>query len=101
METIELKIGSQQKEKIQKMFVELSAEVNPDFMGKYIWNKKIKSKLVAVSSPREASKICRQFIETNELGGGNWTGGRVYDKKGGKVIAYISYNGRIWNKEPN
>lgn len=30
----------------------------------------------------------------HELGGGNWTGGQVFD--GGTQIAYISYNGRAW-----
>lgn len=47
-----------------------------------------------VDSLTEASDVCRQYIDTYELGGGNWTGGAVYQD--GRQIAHISYNGRIW-----
>jgi len=42
-----------------------------------------------------ASKACREYIEKHELGGGNWTGGKVLDAKG-KEVAYVSYNGKVW-----
>lgn len=50
-----------------------------------------------VSSLEEASKVCREYIAEHELGGGNWSGGFVFDGK--EQIAYISYNGRIWEKD--
>lgn len=50
-----------------------------------------------VHSLQEASKACRDYIDTHELGGGNWSGGHVYNSKH-EQVAYISYNGRIWEK---
>lgn len=50
----------------------------------------------SVKSLEEAVAGCLQYIEFNELGGGNWTGGKVTDKHG-KQVAYISYNGRVWD----
>lgn len=80
-----------------KFEVELSAEPNPDYSnnpkdprGKI----KIKPNRVKVSSFAEASKVCQKYIDDNDLGGGNWTGGTIYED--GKEIAYVSYNGRIW-----
>jgi len=52
---------------------------------------------VEVSSFEHASALCRQFIDKNELGGGNWSGGLITE--GGKEIAYVSYNGRVWKIE--
>ncbi len=57
-----------------------------------------KAAVVEVKSLKEASDRCNQFIEMNELGGGNWTGGQVYE--GDKLIAEISYNGRAWTPGP-
>ena len=48
-----------------------------------------------VGSIAEASTACRKFIEDNDLGGGNWSGGEVMDDKK-IIIARISYNGRAW-----
>lgn len=36
------------------------------------------------------------YIKSYRLGGGNWSGGRVVDANTGREVAYISYNGRIW-----
>ncbi len=49
---------------------------------------------VRVETLHEASVKCRQFIDENGLGGGNWAGGQIFD--GGKQIARVSYNGRVW-----
>ena len=43
----------------------------------------------------EASRICRQYIESNELGSGNWAGGDILNKDG-QVVARVSYNGKVW-----
>lgn len=77
------------------MEVILRHDPNPDIPG--YWSPPVEDgrpRTVAVASMEEASRVCREYIESNELGGGNWTGGDVID--GGETIATISYNGRIW-----
>ena len=63
--------------------------------------------LVLCESLEDASKECKKYIQQNELGGGNWGGsfpndvyqsGHVFDLDG-KLVKYISYNGRIWEPE--
>lgn len=44
----------------------------------------------------ELEDIVRRYIDENNLGSGNWTGGKVFE--GEKEIGYISYNGRYWPK---
>jgi hypothetical protein len=80
------------------MKVKLSHAPNPDLRGGY-WQgcTKPKRQTVEVKDFAEASRVCRQYIEENDLGGGNWTGGQVCE--GAKQIARISYNGRIWDME--
>lgn len=48
----------------------------------------------AVTSLKEAAAKCREFIDENDLGGGNWSGGDVYEE--GTLVARVSYNGRVW-----
>lgn len=76
------------------MKVKLSATGNPDF-GQY-GSIGVQTRRVVVRSLSEASRLCRHFIETEDLGSGNWTGGQVYED--GKKIAQISYNGRVWGQ---
>jgi hypothetical protein len=83
-----------------KLTVKLEAKPNPDYMDSdYRGLLNIKAQLVSVNSLKMASEVCSKFIEDNELGGGNWTGGEVKDS-GGKVIAQVSYNGRVWEPLP-
>lgn len=42
----------------------------------------------------EASKVYREHIEANDLGASNAPVCKV--KAGGKIIATVSYNGRVW-----
>lgn len=49
---------------------------------------------VSVTTLNDASKACKKYISDNGLGGGNWVGGDVICK--GKVVARVSYNGRVW-----
>ncbi len=49
---------------------------------------------VTVLTLADASAICRKYIDDNELGGGNWTGGQVFE--GPTQLARVSYNGRVW-----
>jgi hypothetical protein len=44
-----------------------------------------------------AQKRCRQYIERNAIGGGNWTGGLLCVD--GEPIGRVSYNGRAWDLE--
>lgn len=52
------------------------------------------NKLVFCKTLEECSLECRKYISENDLGGGNWDGGQVFNN--GIQVAYISYNGRIW-----
>ena len=45
----------------------------------------------------ELQQIVRDYIEENDLGSGQFTGGTVRD--GEKVIGKISYNSRYWTNE--
>ena len=75
------------------MKVILESVGNPDFGQNP--NKGVSPKqTVDVKSFEEASDACQDYIKKHDLGGGNWSGGQVTE--GGKQVAYISYNGRIW-----
>ena len=77
-----------------KYLVELSSAGNIDFGQDP--NKPLSPYRAAViSNPAQASKVVREYIEEFDLGGGNWTGGNVYNDKG-EHIAHISYNGSAW-----
>ena len=79
--------------------VVLSHAKNPDIDGGY-WSQTTDSGRAvkcSVLSLTEASQVCRRYIDRNNLGGGNWTGGRVLDEHGA-VVARVSYNGRVWDK---
>lgn len=79
------------------MKVKLASIGNPDFRqdpNQPLFGSE-SNKIVPVKSFKEASELCVKFIEDNDLGSGNWYGGEIYDDKG-KVIAHVSYNGRVW-----
>jgi hypothetical protein len=81
----------------QKLIVELKSVENPDY-----YEDPSKSldgcdsdKIVEVCSFRMASKVCRIFITDNNLGSGNWAGGKIFLND--EQIAHVSYNGRVWD----
>ena len=79
------------------MEVELKSCGNPDYNQspfRKLPNAESNMK-VKVDSLKEAVKECMDFIQRNDLGGGNWIGGNVYD--GRRLFAKISYNGRVWD----
>lgn len=79
------------------MKVKLSSVGNPDLYGENPNRPKpgcARNELREVSSFKEASELCRKFIEDNDLGSGNWSGGAITENR--KQIAYVSYNGRVW-----
>ncbi len=74
----------------------LSHAKNPDIAGGY-WQEPVspgKAQKVFVRDTAQASDICRAYIGNNGLGGGNWTGGKVYD--GRKLLGRVAYNGRFF-----
>jgi hypothetical protein len=76
--------------------VTLSHATNPDIPGGY-WDGRPSEGRATVEAEtmQSAARMCRDYIERNGLGAGNWTGGKV--REGGKQVARVSYNGRVWN----
>lgn len=52
---------------------------------------------IEVRSLADASLEVRRFIDMNGFGSSDFFGGEVYDFATNKLIAKISYNGRIWD----
>lgn len=72
---------------------------NPDICGGY-WQHPLdagRPRWIKTNSLDEAADFCRAFIARNELGSGNWNGGTV--RQGKKIVARVSYNGRVWTPE--
>ena len=78
-----------------KYTVTLSAHGNPDH-GESPYRNVAPKATRSAESIEECQQIVRSYIEANDLGSGNWTGGAVYE--GEQQIGYISYNGRYWPK---
>lgn len=74
--------------------VKLSSAPNPDFNQT---ESPAPTVMYPVHNLEEATRICRQYIETYQLGSGNWTGGQVIQD--GQETHHVSFNGRIWKTE--
>jgi hypothetical protein len=74
--------------------VKLSSAPNPDLNQT---EAPAPTVMYPVHNLEEASALCRQYIETYQLGGGNWTGGQVYQND--VETHHVSYNGRVWVTE--
>lgn len=73
----------------------LSSVGNPDFRQDPTRSLPgVRKKTVKVHTLREASELCRAYIQEHSLGMGNWSGGQVFE--GTRQVAQISYNGRAW-----
>jgi hypothetical protein len=95
LEEVLIKAGSKTEMK-EDLEVELGAEPNPDHSYKsHSGSVKIKTHKVKVKSLTEAQNKVREFIDENDLGSGNFTGGDLFSH--GKKIGRVSYNGRVWN----
>lgn len=46
------------------------------------------------SSYKRASELCKQTIDEHNLGSSQWAGGKIMHR--GKIIADVSYNGRVF-----
>ncbi len=100
-----LTTSNSQVDSTSPFWVELSSTANADFMTD--WNgtadqhKKIKGQTYyPVESLSQARDLVQKFIVTYDLGGGNFTGGRVVDAQF-NFVARVSYNGRLWSTESN
>ena len=95
LEEVLIKAGSQ-TEMSEDLEVELGAEPNPNHSLKsHTGSVKIKTQRVKVKSLSEAQNKVREFIEENDLGSGNFTGGDLFSH--GKKIGRVSYNGKLWD----
>jgi hypothetical protein len=81
---------------MNELTVKLKSVGNPDFQQYAPVSPKDTKQC---STLKEASEICRQYIDKWNLGGCNWVGGQIFIGK--KQIAFISYNGRIWKGKEN
>ena len=86
---------------MEAMKVVLAHVKNPDIRnGSGYWEEPKESgkkRFVTVGSMTDAVKVCMDYISHNGLGGGNWSGGKIF--VGGKQVAKVSYNGRLWDMQ--
>ena len=81
---------------LKPAYVILKADPNPDYdPSTHEGSVRTVKVRLPVRSFGSASKVCLNFIEKFDLGGGNWTGGQIGDIDG-NIIARVSYNGRVW-----
>ena len=81
--------------KKENLTVKFSSCGNPDFPGQKTADRPAPTLILEIRDLKDASKKCRSYIENWNLGGGNWAGGQVF--RGSKQIAWVSYNGRVWD----
>lgn len=86
--------------RVGRFEVTLESVGNPDF-GQYPGASLpgVPRGRCAVTSLEEAAAKCREFIDEHDLGGGNWSGGDVFED--GTLVARVSYNGRVWRPGEN
>jgi|GEM_PF-1788312 len=53
--------------------------------------------IIKIDSLEEASLTVKSYIDQYDLGSSQWYGGEVF-LANGKMIAYVSYNGRVWSE---
>jgi hypothetical protein len=84
------------KASLAPLTVDLSSVGNPDYAqdpDRPLPGVPVES--LGVRDFAEASRVCREYIAAHNLGGGNWSGGRITDRKGVEV-GRVSYNGKVW-----
>ena len=60
--------------------------------------KIIKPRIVKRPTIEACLKAVCQYIDKNDLGAGNWTGGKIYNEND-EYVGRVSYNGKFWDKE--
>jgi hypothetical protein len=82
----------------ESLFVLLQSRGNPDFRQDP--ERPLSPEVVvAVGSLAAAASACREYIGEWDLGGGNWTGGKITNRAG-DVVGKVSYNGRVFSPGP-
>jgi len=56
----------------------------------------VKPQTIKSDDIKELKKKVREWQYENDVGGGNWGSPAVYQD--GKILGYMSYNGKIWDK---
>jgi hypothetical protein len=77
--------------------IRLSSVGNPDF-GQYA--PLSPPEVFEADTLKEIRDAARTYIEKWDLGGGNWDERKALVREGKKVVAHISYNGRVWAGRP-
>lgn len=94
MEKFNTECSDELQSKSGIFMVKLSSVGNPDH-GENPFRPVSHASVQYVKSLQEASDACSDYIKKNNLGGGNWSGGKVV-RHTKKEVARIGYNGRIW-----
>ena len=85
------------------MKLRLEHGTNPDigYRGGY-WVQPVDQRRmeVEVESLTQASRELMDWVDRNELGCGNMAGHCGEVTVDGRVVAKVSYNGRVWTPEP-
>ncbi|USK62250.1 hypothetical protein [Peribacillus asahii] len=91
--------GMDEKQVVHKMYKVLLASCGNVDYGENPFRPVpgIKDGWEKCNSIEECQQAVRAYIEENNLGGGQWNGGKVL--KSDVEIGHISYNGRFWDKE--
>ena len=84
------------REKEREAFTDEASRWNK---GEHVYVSLTRKKAVEVENFAAASIAVRKFIEQNDFGSSDFIGGEVYDSSTDKLIAKISYNGRIWGAD--
>jgi hypothetical protein len=77
----------------------MTFQVKPIFMGNPDRNQytaPVKPKTFTAESLSDLRHAIQDFLGDNGLGAGNWGTAKVF--KDGKPYGFMSYNGRIWDK---
>ena len=80
---------------MKKYKVLLSAHGNPDY-NQNPYEKICPCYYAESDSIEQCQKLVSKYIAEYNLGGGNWTGGKVIETSKNTHIGDISYNCRFW-----
>jgi len=80
--------------KVKQYRINLESVGNPDYAQ---YAPVSNPETATVTTFKEASKVCREYIEKWNLGGGNWPSCAVIDIATHKKVASVSYNCRVWD----
>jgi len=97
---LEDKIRLASRNSTSRYVLKLSNVGNPDFRQNA--GRKLpftKSGWCGADSLKECLDLCFAYIKLYDLGGGNWNGGQILERTGGKFVGRVAYNGRVFDSE--